>query len=76
MVHLYLSREAVKPHTAEKLQRFALSGERIAMAGGALWIDYGAQGVRGSALGRTAINDACGSPTTGRNWNSVRKIPR
>jgi uncharacterized protein (DUF1697 family) len=74
MVHLYLSREAVKPHAAEKLQRWARGGERIAMAGGALWIDYGAQGVHGSALGPTVIDDACGSPTTGRNWTSVRKI--
>jgi uncharacterized protein (DUF1697 family) len=44
------------------------------VAGGALWIDYGANGVGKSKLTPLLIDKACGSPATGRNWNSVLKI--
>jgi uncharacterized protein (DUF1697 family) len=56
------------------LEDRAQSGERISLAGGALWIDYGASGVARSKLTPMLIDKACGSPTTGRNWNSVLKI--
>jgi uncharacterized protein (DUF1697 family) len=74
MVHLYLSRDPLKPSAAGELKQKARSGERIVMAGGTLWIDYGAKGVAGSKLSPAVIDRACGSPTTGRNWNSVLKI--
>ena len=74
MVHLYLSRDPVKPGVAEALRRRARSGERIKLTGGALWIDYGSEGVHHSKLSASIIDQACGSPTTGRNWNSVMKI--
>jgi uncharacterized protein (DUF1697 family) len=74
MVHLYLSRDRVAPDAANLLQQRARTGERIAMAAGALWIDYGADGVHSSRLSPPLIDKACGSPTTGRNWNSVLKI--
>ncbi|HTC08880.1 MAG TPA: DUF1697 domain-containing protein [Acetobacteraceae bacterium] len=74
MVHLYLSRDRVAPDAAKALQQRARTRERVVMAGGALWIDYGADGVHGSKLSPPLIDKACGSPTTGRNWNSVLKI--
>jgi uncharacterized protein (DUF1697 family) len=74
MVHLYLSCDPMKPGAADELKQKARSGERIVMAGGALWIDYGAKGVAGSKLSPLVIDRACGSPTTGRNWNSVLQI--
>jgi uncharacterized protein (DUF1697 family) len=74
MVHLYLSRDLVKSNAAQELKQKAQTGERIALAGGALWIDYGAMGVGKSKLSPLLIDKACGSPTTGRNWNSVLKI--
>ncbi len=74
MVHLYISRRAPDPDAAETLRRSARPGERIALAEGALWIDYGANGVHGSKLSPSMIDKACGSPTTGRNWNSVTAI--
>lgn len=74
MVHLYLSRDAVDPGAADILARRAQSGERVRLAGGALWIDYGAAGVHGSKLSPSLIDKACGSPTTGRNRNTVLKI--
>jgi len=74
MVHLYLSRDPAKPGAVEALKRLARTGERIGLAGGALWIDYGPEGVHSSKLSPSIIDKACGSPTTGRNWNSVTKI--
>jgi uncharacterized protein (DUF1697 family) len=74
MVHLYLPRDRIEPDAAEALAQRTRTGERIVVAGGALWIDYGAEGVRGSKLSPLLIDRACGSPTTGRNWNSVLRI--
>jgi uncharacterized protein (DUF1697 family) len=74
MAHLYLSRDPVKPSADNELSQRAQTGERIVLAGGALWIYYGAKGVAGSKLSPLLIDKACGSPTTGRNWNSVLKI--
>lgn len=74
MVHLYLSRDPVKSSAAKELDQKAQAGERIVLAGNALWIDYGATGVGRSKLSPLLIDKACGSPTTGRNWNSVMKI--
>ena len=74
MVHLYLSRDPVKSGAANELQEKAQSGERLVIAGSALWIDYGMRGAGKSKLTPLLIDKACGSPTTGRNWNSVLKI--
>jgi uncharacterized protein (DUF1697 family) len=74
MVHLYLSRDPVEFAAAEALERWVTTGERIALAGEALWIDYGPTGVHHSKLSPALIDKACGSPTTGRNWNSVLRI--
>jgi uncharacterized protein (DUF1697 family) len=74
MLHLYLSRVPLRSTATEELQQRAQAGERMALAGGALWIDYGANGAGKSKLTPLLIDKACGSPTTGRNWNSVVKI--
>jgi uncharacterized protein (DUF1697 family) len=74
MVHLYLSRDPVKSGAAKELDQKAKAGERMVLARGALWIDYGANGAGKSKLTPLLIDKACGSPTTGRNWNSVLKI--
>jgi uncharacterized protein (DUF1697 family) len=74
MVYLYLSCEGCNPGAAEALAPKAQAGERMAVAGGALWIDYGAHGAGKSKLRPLLIDKACGSPATGRNWNSVVKI--
>jgi uncharacterized protein (DUF1697 family) len=73
-LHLYLSRDRISSGAAKDLEQRAQSGEQIRVAGGALWIDYGANGVGGSKLTPALIDKACGSPATGRNWNSVLKI--
>jgi uncharacterized protein (DUF1697 family) len=74
MLHLYLSRDPPNAHAAKELEQKARAGERMALAGGALWIDYGANGAGKSKLTPLLVDKACGSPATGRNWNSVLKI--
>jgi uncharacterized protein (DUF1697 family) len=74
MPHLYLSRDPLKTSAAKELERKAQARERMAVAGGALWIDYGANGAGKSKLIQLLVDKACGSPSTGRNWNSVLKI--
>ena len=74
MVHLYLTRDPLKSGAVKALVQRAQSGERIDVARGALWIDYGTNGVAKSKLSPTLIDKACGSPATGRNWNSVLQI--
>jgi uncharacterized protein (DUF1697 family) len=73
-LHLYLCRDRLALGAAKMLQQRAQNGERIRVADGALWIDYGVNGVSKSKLTPALIDKACGSPSTGRNWNSVLKI--
>ena len=44
VLHLYLSRDPLKASAAKELEQKAQAGERMAVAGGALWIDYGVNG--------------------------------
>ncbi len=74
MLHLYLLRDRLGRDAANVLEQRATGGERVRFAGGALWIDYGSGGVGGSKLTPAVIDKACGSPVTGRNWNTVLKI--
>lgn len=74
MLHLALSRDPLKPGTAEALRERALFGERIEEAGGALWIDFGESGVGPSKLTPSFIDKMAGSPVTARNWNTVLKL--
>ena len=72
----YGSRTKACYGAAKVLEQRAQSGERINAVGGALWIDYGAKGVHSSKLCPLVIDKACGSPATGRNWNSVLQISK
>jgi uncharacterized protein (DUF1697 family) len=74
MLHLVVARDTPRPSAAAELAQKAQAGERMALTGGALWIDYGVNGVGNSKLTPHLIDKACGSPATGRNLNSVLKI--
>jgi uncharacterized protein (DUF1697 family) len=74
MLHLYVSRDALKPSVVKELEQKAQAGERMALAGGALWVDHGMNGAGQSKLTPLVLDKACGSPATGRNWNTVLKI--
>lgn len=74
LVHLALSRDALRPDAVEALRQRAADGERIEEACGALWIDFGASGVARSKLTPGFIDKAAGSPVTARNWNTVLRL--
>lgn len=57
----------------EALQARAANGERVALAGGALWFHYPA-GVGTSKLSPSLIDRLAGSPVTARNWRTVVKL--
>lgn len=74
MLHLILARKAPPANAADRLEPYARAGERIRLAGDALWIDYGENGVGRSKLSPAVIDRAVGAPATGRNLNTVRKL--
>ncbi|HEX8623139.1 MAG TPA: DUF1697 domain-containing protein [Allosphingosinicella sp.] len=72
-LQLLVSKRPLEADAAEKLTERAQAGERVEAAGGALWLHY-PQGVASSKLTPALIDKACGSPATGRNWNTVLKL--
>ncbi len=72
-VMLVLSKHPPKPEAAEALQERAVNGERVLMAGNALWIHF-ADGVAKSKLSPALLDRLIGSTATARNWNTVLKI--
>lgn len=73
MLHVLLAAKPPPVDAADALARYAKAGERIRIAGDALWIDYGAA-VGTSKLTPAAIDRAFGAPATGRNLNTVLKL--
>ena len=70
---MMLSKRPPEADAASALQERARDGERVAIAGGALWIHYpGGSGT--SKLSPSLIDRAVGSPATARNWRTVLKI--
>ena len=55
------------------LRERCANGERVELAGDALWIHY-PEGVGRSKLTPALIDRAAGSPVTARNLNTVRKL--
>ena len=72
-VHLMLSKDPPAQDAAERLQERAQDGERVVLAGGALWIHY-PSGAGRSKLTPALLDRLAGSPVTGRNWRTVLKI--
>jgi uncharacterized protein (DUF1697 family) len=72
-VHMLLSKAPAAPDAAERLQERATTGERVALAGKALWIHY-PNGAGRSKLSPALLERLAGSPVTGRNWNTALKI--
>ena len=70
---MMLSKRPPEAGAAAALQERAKDGERVALAGGALWIHYpGGSGT--SKLSPSLIDRLVGSPATARNWRTVLKI--
>ncbi len=72
-VMLLLSREPPLPGAAAALRERARDGERIEAAAGALWIHHPG-GAGKSRLSPALVDRLVGSPTTARNWTTVRAI--
>lgn len=73
MVHAMFLEGDASPGAVEQLTVRLQPGERIALVGRELWIDYGT-GVAGTKLTRAAFDRALGTPGTGRNLNTVRRL--
>lgn len=73
LLHLCLAPVAPAAGLVEALTARASAKERIALAGDALWIDFG-ESVGGSKLTPALLDRAAGAPVTARNWNSVRAL--
>lgn len=58
----------------EALQGRLVPGERIALVGDDLWIDYGEGGVHGTKLTKAVLDRALGVAGTARNLRTVRKL--
>jgi uncharacterized protein (DUF1697 family) len=71
--HLCLSRDPLKAGAAEAAGARAAPHERIAEAGGALWVDYG-RSIADSKLTPAFLDRCAGSTVTARNWNSILRI--
>jgi uncharacterized protein (DUF1697 family) len=68
-----LSTKPPNGDAATALAPRATNGEQVALHGDALWVSF-PSGIAGSKLTPAAIDKAMGSPTTARNWNTVRKL--
>jgi uncharacterized protein (DUF1697 family) len=72
-LQLVVSKGPLNADAAETLMERADAGESVEAAGGALWFHY-RDGIARSKLTPALIDKVCGSPSTGRNWNTVLKL--
>ena len=72
-LQLLVSKQPPSADAAGQLMARARAGESVKAAGGALWFHF-PEGVGVSKLTPALIDKACGSPSTGRNWNTVLKL--
>lgn len=72
-LHLALSKKKASPGAVASLLEKAKGGERIALVGDALWIDF-RSGVGKSKVTPAVLDRLVGSPVTARNWRTVQKL--
>jgi uncharacterized protein (DUF1697 family) len=72
-VVLGLSKQPPKAGAAAAIAARAQAGERVEVAGDAVWFHY-PEGMGKSKLTPVSIDKAVGSPLTARNLNTVRKL--
>lgn len=63
-----------EPRALESLDARLRPGERLALIGHDLWIDYGGGGVAATKLTKTVLDRALGVAGTARNLRTVRKL--
>lgn len=70
---LGLSKARPRPDAIAALRPYCQSGERIALSGDALWIDY-RESVGKSKVTPAVLDRLVGSPVTARNWRTVQAL--
>lgn len=73
-VLVLVSRASPAADLVDRLQALAVAGERIARNGDDLWIAFTDEGMARSRLMEPRAIRAFGTPTTGRNWNTVARL--
>ncbi|MCA8977553.1 MAG: DUF1697 domain-containing protein [Planctomycetes bacterium] len=73
LLHLGLAAVAPRKTAPADLLPYCTAGERVAVRGAALWIDY-RDGVARSKLTPAVLDRVVGAPVTARNWKTVRAI--
>ncbi len=70
---LVVAKRAPARDAAERLRARAQDGEEVEAVSGGLWIRF-PEGIARSKLTPTLVDQACGSPSTGRNYRTVVKL--
>lgn len=73
-VHAMFLEGSPSEGAVEALERRRRPGERIALVGNDLWIDYGEGGVHSTALTKAVLDRALGVAGTARNLRTTRKL--
>lgn len=74
MVHVMFLEGAAELGAIEQLTPRLQPGERVALVGPDLWIDYGDGGVASTKLTKGVLDRALGTAGTARNLNTLRKL--
>ena len=72
-LQLLVSKQPPNQDAAQKLMARASDGEEVRAVPGGLWFHF-PEGIARSKLTPAAIDKACGSPATGRNYRTVLKL--
>ena len=72
-LQLLVSKRPQDQDAAARLMARAQAGEQVEAVSGGLWFHF-PEGVARSKLTPSLIDKACGSPSTGRNYRTVRKL--
>lgn len=74
MLHAMFLEAAPKAGALDALRDRLVPGERVALVGHDLWIDYGEGGVQGTKLTKAVLDRALGVAGTARNLRTTRKL--
>lgn len=74
MLHAMFLEAAPSAGALDVLRERLVPGERIALVGHDLWIDYGERGVQGTKLTKAVLDRALGVAGTARNLRTTQKL--
>ena len=74
LLHAMFLEAPAAPGAVEALQERLVPGERIALVGDDLWIEYAEGGVHSTRLTKAVLDRALGVAGTARNLRTIRKL--